>query len=126
MPGGFIKIYPTVDLPKLRSLLELRILVRKCIAESEEVIGKAPAGLRFKPMKSQWGSCNSAGVIALNTRLMFLPERLVAYIVHHEVVHLKIRAHDRTFRQAVELLFPDRISLDKQLHAAGPILRQKI
>ena len=121
-----IKIYPTVDLPKLRSLQELRILVRKCITNSEAIVGKAPAGLRFKPMKSQWGSCNSVGVIALNTRLMFLPERLVAYIVHHEVVHLQIHRHDRSFRAMVEALFPDRISLDKQLHAAGPILRHKI
>ncbi|HEX3099665.1 MAG TPA: M48 family metallopeptidase [Patescibacteria group bacterium] len=126
MPRSLLKIYPTVELPKLRSLLELRILVRKCVAESEAVVGKSPAGLRFKPMKSQWGSCNSAGVIALNTRLMFLPERLVAYIVHHEVVHLKIHAHDRSFRALVEVLFPDRLALDKQLHAAGPILRQKI
>lgn len=121
-----IKIYPTVNLPKLRSLQELRILVRKCIANSEAIVGKAPAGLRFKPMKSQWGSCNSVGIIALNTRLMFLPERLVAYIVHHEVVHLQIHRHDRSFRAMAEALFPDRISLDKQLHAAGPILRQKI
>lgn len=126
MPRRLLKIYPTVDLPKLRSLQELRILIRTCIQQSEAVIGKAPTGLRLKPMKSQWGSCNSAGIIALNTRLMFLPERLVAYIVHHEVVHLKIHAHDRTFRQAVEILFPDRIQLDKQLHAAAPILRQKI
>lgn len=126
MARTLFKIYPTVDLPKLRSLLELRILVRKCVEESAAVVGKSPAGLRFKPMKSQWGSCNSVGIICLNTRLMFLPERLVAYIVHHEVVHLKIHAHDRSFRQAVELLFPDRIPLDKQLHAAGPILRQKI
>ncbi len=121
-----IKIYPTVNLPKLRSLQELRILVRKCITNSEAIVGKAPTGLRLKPMKSQWGSCNSVGIIALNTRLMFLPERLVAYIVHHEVVHLQIHRHDRSFRAMVEVLFPDRISLDKQLHAAGPILRQKI
>ncbi len=126
MPRRFLKIYPTVDLPKLRSLQELRILVRTCLAESEKVVGKLPTSLRFKPMKSQWGSCNSVGIIALNTRLMFLPDRLVAYIVHHEVVHLKIHRHDRSFRALVEVLFPDRIALDKQLHAAGPILRQKI
>mgnify|MGYP003443006073 FL=1 len=110
MPNRLLKIFQPVSLPKLRSLLELRILVRKCVAESEAVVVKAPAGLRFKPMKSQWGSCNSIGVIALNTRLMFLPERLVAYIVHHEVVHLKIHRHDRSFCAAVEVLFPDRIS----------------
>lgn len=114
-----------MDLPKLRTLQQLRLLVRNFELESEKVVGKKPTGLRLKPMKSQWGSCNSKGIIALNTRLMFLPERLVAYIVHHEVVHLKIHRHDRSFRQLVEVLFPDRLQLDKQLHKYAFILRQK-
>ncbi len=116
----------TITIPKLRSLHELRLLVRRFVSESEQIVGKKPTALRFKPMKSQWGSCNSVGIIALNTRLMFLPERLVGYIVHHEMVHLKIHRHDRSFRATVEMLFPDRIALDRQLHAAGPILRQRL
>ncbi len=114
-----------VELEKQRSLQELRLLVRRCELESEKVVGLKPTSLRLKPMKSQWGSCNSKGIIAINTKLMYLPERLVAYIVHHEVVHLKIHRHDRGFRQMVEMLFPDRLLLDKQLHSAAPILRQK-
>lgn len=111
---------------KLRTLQELRMLVRHCAEQSESVIGKKANGWRFKPMRSQWGSCNSKGIIAINTRLMFLPERLVAYVVHHEVVHLKIHKHDRSFRMLVEVLFPDRLQLDKQLHAVAMILREKI
>lgn len=116
----------SVSLPKLRTLQQLRLLVRQSIESSEKIVGKKPLGLRFKPMKSQWGSCNSVGIIALNTRLMYLPERLVAYVVHHEMVHLKIHRHDRSFRAQVEILFPDRLVLDKLLHKAGPILRQKL
>jgi predicted metal-dependent hydrolase len=115
-----------MELEKLRTLQQLRLLVRKCLEESFAVVEKKPKGLRFKPMKSQWGSCNSEGVIALNTRLMYLEERLVGYIVHHEMVHLKIHRHDRSFRAMVETLFPDRLALDKQLHAAAPILREKL
>lgn len=111
---------------KLRTLQQLRLLVRQCAVQSEQIVGKQANGWRLKPMKSQWGSCNSKGIIAINTRLMFLPERLVAYIVHHEVVHLKIHRHDRSFREAVEILFPDRIHLDKQLHSAAKILRAEI
>lgn len=114
------------SLPKLRSLHELRLLVRQCVALSETVVGKKPTALRFKPMRSQWGSCNRVGIIALNTRLMYLPDRLVAYVVHHEVVHLQIHRHDRAFRAMVEVLFPDRLALDKLLHKAAPILRQKL
>jgi predicted metal-dependent hydrolase len=111
---------------KLRSLQQLRLLVRKCELESEKVVGAKPAALRLKPMRSQWGSCNSKGIIAINSRLMYLPERLVAYIVHHEIVHLKIHAHNRAFRQLVEVLFPDRAILDRQLRIAAPLLRQNL
>jgi predicted metal-dependent hydrolase len=111
---------------KLRTLQQLRLLVRQCAVQSEQIVGKKANGWRLKPMKSQWGSCNSKGIIAINTRLMFLSDRLVAYIVHHEVVHLKIHRHDRSFREAVEILFPDRIQLDKQLHSAARILRAEI
>ncbi len=110
---------------KLRSLQQLRLLVRQCEIESEKVVGKKPTSLRLKPMKSQWGSCNSKGIIAINTKLMYLPERLVAYIVHHEVVHLKIHDHGREFKKFIEILFPDRLQLDYQLRLAAPILRAK-
>ena len=109
---------------KQRSLQALRLLVRQAELESEKIVGHKPTSLRLKPMKSQWGSCNSKGIIAINTKLMYLPERLVRYVVHHEVVHLKIRSHDRSFRQLVEVLFPDRLILDRQLRQAAGILRQ--
>ena len=88
MPNRLLKIFQPVNLPKLRSLLELGILVRKCIAESEAVVGKAPAGLRFKPMKSQWGSCNSVGIIALNAQLS-LDVELNAFKRVNQMVYLR-------------------------------------
>ena len=115
-----------IQIEKQRGLQALRLLVRQAELESEKIIGMKPTSLRLKPMKSQWGSCNSKGVIAINTKLMYLSDRLVRYIVHHEVVHLKVRAHDRSFRKLVETLFPDRLILDRQLRHAAPILRKKL
>lgn len=114
-----------MPLEKVRTLQELRLLVRQAELESEKIVGQKPTSLRLKPMKSQWGSCNSKGIICINTRLMYLSDRLVRYIVHHEVVHLKIHRHDKHFRHMVEALFPDRLILDRQLRQAAGILRQK-
>ncbi len=111
---------------KLRTLQQLRLLIRQCAANSESVVGKKANGIRLKPMKSQWGSCNYQGVIAINSRLMYLSERLVAYIVHHEVVHLKIHKHDKSFRDLVEVLFPDRRELDFQLKKFAILLRTNL
>lgn len=111
------------EIPKLRSLQELRLMVRRVMLESEKIVGKKPNELRLKPMKSQWGSCSSRGVISINTKLMFLSDRLVAYVVHHEMCHLKVMAHDRNFKMYVEAMFPDRLLLDRQLRGFGYILR---
>ena len=110
---------------KQRGLQALRLLVRQAELESEKVVGQKPTSLRLKPMKSQWGSCNSKGIIAINTKLMYLSERLVRYVVHHEVAHLKIHRHDKHFSYLVERLFPDRLILDRQLRDAVGILRHK-
>ncbi len=112
-----------MDFPKLRSLQELRLLVRQAAEVSENFVGLRANQWRLKPMRSQWGSCNSRGAISLNTRLMFLPERLVAYVVHHEVVHLKIKNHGADFRRHIEVLFPDRLAISRQLKSYGPVIR---
>ena len=114
-----------MNFEKLRSLQQLRLLVRRFELESEKVVGMRATALRLKPMKSQWGSCNSKGVVAINTKLMYLPERLVGYVVHHEAVHLKIHKHDKYFRSMVGELYPDRLLLDKQLHNYASLLREK-
>ncbi len=112
-----------MDFSKLRSLQELRMLIRAAAATSEQLIGMRPSEFRLKPMRTQWGSCNSRGAIALNTRLMYLPDRLVAYVVHHEITHLKIKNHGPDFRRHIELLFPDRIAINKQMKAYSHVIR---
>lgn len=56
---------------------------------------------------TRWGSCNSRGQIRLNWRLMQAPDRLVDYVVAHEVAHLLHLDHSPRFWKAVERIFPD-------------------
>lgn len=53
--------------------------------------------VRFRRMKSRWGSCSSSGNITINTRLKYLPEFLIEYVVHHEICHLLERKHNKNF-----------------------------
>ncbi len=75
--------------------------------------------IKFRKMKRRWGSCHSNGMITFNKYLRFLPENLVAYIVFHELVHLKIRGHNRRFKTAIFKEFPDYRLLDKYLNLYG-------
>ena len=54
-----------------------------------------------------WGSCNSAGIIHLNWRLIFAPTKILKYIIVHELCHLKEFNHTKNFWLLVKKFCPD-------------------
>jgi predicted metal-dependent hydrolase len=69
----------------------------------------------FKNMKSRWGSCSSMQNISVNNKMSRLPERLVKYIICHEVTHLKIKNHSRDFYRALEREYGEYKNVKKEL-----------
>ncbi len=94
-------------------------LVRDWSRRYAAVLGVQPAGIGFRKMKSKWGSCSTNAKITLNTRLQALPEELIAFIVFHELAHLKVRNHGPVFKALIRSEFPDFRILDKQLKLYG-------
>jgi predicted metal-dependent hydrolase len=90
-------------------------LVKGLSGSFAEKLGVKPLGIGFRRMKSKWGSCSSRGKISLNTWLQVLPEDLVAFIVFHELAHLRVRDHGPGFKELVRSEFPQRRELDRQL-----------
>lgn len=71
--------------------------------------------LKFKKMRSRWGSCSSKGVIVFNTELIKLDKRLIDFIVVHELSHLKHMNHSREFHALVRRYIPDAATLNQKL-----------
>jgi predicted metal-dependent hydrolase len=63
--------------------------------------------VRFRSMKSRWGSCSAEGNISINTRLQYLPTELIEYVVFHELAHLMERKHNKNFWNIIAQEFPD-------------------
>lgn len=74
----------------------------------------------IKNNKTNWGSCSTLGNINLNLHLVRLPDKLIDFIIVHELLHTKIPNHGPQFKETMNRIFPDSVQLNKQLKKYSP------
>ena len=68
----------------------------------------APSMIRFKTLKSKWGSCDTAKkILTFNYNLFETPEECVRYVVVHEFAHLIVPNHSDRFYRVVSKVMSD-------------------
>jgi predicted metal-dependent hydrolase len=68
--------------------------------------GSTYADLQIRSQRTRWASCSPGGRMSFNWRLMLAPERVLDYVVWHEVCHLEIADHSRSFWRLLERYWP--------------------
>jgi predicted metal-dependent hydrolase len=63
--------------------------------------------LSIRAQRTRWASCSAGGRMSFNWRLLMAPERVLEYVVWHEVCHLQILDHSPRFWALVEHHWPD-------------------
>ena len=77
-----------------------------------------PAKWGIRPMKTKWGSCNpDKAIIWLNLELAKKPERMIDYVILHELAHLISPRHDERFTTVLDQNLPQWRSIRKELNA---------
>ena len=71
--------------------------------------------LKFRKMKRRWGSCSSTGVITLNKALFFVEDKLLDYVIVHELAHLRHMNHSKKFHALVKHYLPQEKEYRKAL-----------
>jgi predicted metal-dependent hydrolase len=72
--------------------------------------------VKVKWMKSRWGSCKyEKNKILFNTQLIKAPSHCVAYVIVHELCHLKYPHHNKEFYNFLDLVMPDWQERKKKL-----------
>lgn len=63
--------------------------------------------ITIRDQKTRWGSCSSRGNLNFNWRLLLMPERVMDYVIVHELAHRREMNHSAAFWQIVETYLPD-------------------
>jgi len=71
--------------------------------------------IKFRKMKSRWGSCSSERVITLNSELIKVKKELIDYVIVHELAHLVHMNHSKNFHSLVENYLPSSKVLRREL-----------
>jgi predicted metal-dependent hydrolase len=69
--------------------------------------GSRYSGLSIRAQRTRWASCSPSGAMSFNWRLLLAPERVLDYVVWHEVCHLEILDHSPRFWALVQRHWPD-------------------
>jgi predicted metal-dependent hydrolase len=71
-----------------------------------ELAGAMYSGLDIRARRTRWASCSATGHMSFNWRLLLAPERVLEYVVWHEVCHLQILDHSPRFWALVQRRWP--------------------
>ncbi|MHB1830616.1 MAG: M48 family metallopeptidase [Candidatus Micrarchaeaceae archaeon] len=89
--------------------LSEEIATRKAVQINESL-----SGIKVRKCR-KWGVCKSNRMITLNYAISMLPERLLDYVISHEVAHLKEMNHSAKFWSVVSKLCPEYKKHRKEL-----------
>lgn len=101
------------DIAYIRQLMTCYLkqkMYEQCVALSDaycKQLGCNYEKITIRKQKTRWGSCSSKGHLAYNVRLITAPKEVIAYVVLHEVMHLKHFNHSKLFWEEIEQVMPN-------------------
>jgi predicted metal-dependent hydrolase len=91
---------------KVYKLIAKQVLTEKTLAYAVQM-GVAPSGIKINSAKTRWGSCSGKKNINYSWRLMMAEEKVIDFVVVHELAHIKEMNHSARFWAVVEGVLPD-------------------
>jgi predicted metal-dependent hydrolase len=83
-----------------------KTVLSKRTSELSEKHGLQFGRLFVRSQLTKWGSCSARRNISLNWRLVRAPERVIDYVILHELLHTKVMNHSQTFWAHLHALCP--------------------
>ncbi|MGE6776455.1 M48 family metallopeptidase [Vreelandella titanicae] len=81
--------------------------IKEKVTRFAPIVGVSPMGVGIRTFKSRWGSCTTKGKLEFNWQIMMAPNRMVDYVVMHELCHLIRHDHSSEFWNELGRVMPD-------------------
>jgi predicted metal-dependent hydrolase len=82
-------------------------IFQETVSRFAPIVGKHPARISVRGMKSRWGSCSHTGSLSLNWKILAAPQYVIDYLIVHELCHLIHANHSSRFWAEVERVLPE-------------------
>ena len=99
-----------------------RAEITRRLDRASALTGKPYRGLTIRSQRTRWASCSPQGRMSFNWRLLLAPERVLDYVVWHELCHLEIADHSPRFWSLLERRWPSWRSEREWLRRYGATL----
>jgi predicted metal-dependent hydrolase len=83
-----------------------RVEVARRLDAATALTGRPYSDLHIRAQRSRWASCSAEGRMSFNWRLLLAPERVLEYVIWHEVCHLEVLDHSPRFWALLERRWP--------------------
>ncbi len=83
-----------------------RVEIAPRLDRATALAGTPYSGLDIRAQRTRWASCSASGHMSFNWRLLMAPERVLEYVVWHEVCHLQMLDHSPRFWALLERRWP--------------------
>jgi predicted metal-dependent hydrolase len=71
-----------------------------------QLAGRPYQDVQIRSQRTRWASCSPEGRMSFNWRLLLAPERVLDYVIWHEVCHLEVLDHSGRFWRLLERYWP--------------------
>jgi predicted metal-dependent hydrolase len=99
-----------------------RVEVAARLDRATAAAGLGYPSLSIRGQRTRWASCAADGAMSFNWRLLLAPDRVLDFVVWHEVCHLEIHDHSPRFWALVEARCPEWREPAAWLRRHGPEL----
>jgi len=95
------------DIERVEFIEKAQMIIPKRVEHFSKIMGVKPTSIKIGNAKTYWGCCSGKNRLTFPWRLMQASDKVIDYVVVHELAHIKEHNHSKQFWDEVESVLPN-------------------